>query len=305
MTDQEVATRATGAVAPLADERGRERTTNAELRASVQPVRRRRRRLPLALLIPALLGLVFLIAPFVALLIRAPWGSLARIVGEASVREALWLSLRTATAATVVCLLLGVPLAWLLARTIFRGKGLVRAVITMPLVMPPVVGGVALLSLLGRRGLLGASLNAWFGVTIPFTTGAVVIAEAFVALPFVVLSVDGALRSADARFEQAAAILGASPWYTFRRVTLPLVGPAVAAGGVLCFARALGEFGATITFAGNFPGTTQTMPLAIYLAMERDPEVALALSLVLMAVALAVLVGLRSRWLSALIGAGE
>ena len=150
--------------------------------------------------------------------------------------------------------------------------------------------------------LLGARLDAWFGLTIPFTTGAVVIAEAFVALPFLVLSVDGSLRSADRRFEQAAAALGASRWYVFRRVTLPLVGPSVIAGGVLCFARALGEFGATITFAGNFPGTTQTMPLAIYLAMERDPDVALALSLVLIAVSLAVLVGLRSRWLAGLVG---
>ncbi|HEY3548470.1 MAG TPA: molybdate ABC transporter permease subunit [Propionicimonas sp.] len=267
--------------------------------------RRHRRRAPLVLLLPALLGLLFLVAPFVALLVRAPWASLGALVTLPTVRDALWLSLRTATAATVVCLFLGVPLAWLLARTSFRGQGLVRAIITMPLVMPPVVGGVALLSLLGRRGLLGAHLDTWFGLTIPFTTGAVVIAEAFVALPFVVLSVDGSLRSADQRYEQAAAVLGASGWYTFRRVTLPLVGPSVAAGAVLCFARALGEFGATITFAGNFPGTTQTMPLAIYLAMERDPNVALALSLVLMAVALAVLVGLRSRWLSSLLGAVE
>ena len=262
----------------------------------------RSHRPPIALLIPALLGLLFLLGPFVALLVRSPWANLAELVTSHTVLQALWLSLRTATAATAVCLLIGVPLAWLLARTAFPGKDLVRAVITMPLVMPPVVGGVALLSLLGRRGLLGSHLDAWFGLTIPFTTGAVVVAEAFVALPFLVLSVDGSLRSADQRYEQAAAVLGASHWYVFRRVTLPLVGPSVAAGGVLCFARALGEFGATITFAGNFPGTTQTMPLAIYLAMENDPDTALALSLVLIAVALAVLVGLRSRWVSGLIG---
>ncbi len=266
------------------------------------PARRRRGRVPLALLVPAVLGLLFLVSPFVGLLTRVPWGSLGSLVGSEPVMEALWLSLRTATAATAICLLLGIPLAWLLARTSFRGKDLARAVITMPLVMPPVVGGVALLSLLGRRGLLGQHLDAWFGVTIPFTTGAVVVAEAFVALPFLVLSVDGALRGADLRYEQAAAVLGASRWYVFRRVTLPLVGPSVIAGGVLCFARALGEFGATITFAGNFPGTTQTMPLAIYLAMERDPDVALALSLVLVAVSLAVLVGLRSKWLAGLVG---
>jgi molybdate transport system permease protein len=266
------------------------------------PARRRRGRAPVVLLVPAILGLLFLASPFVALLTRVPWGNLGDLVASEPVVQALWLSLRTATAATAICLLLGIPLAWLLARTRFRGKDLARAVITMPLVMPPVVGGVALLSLLGRRGLLGEHLDAWFGVTIPFTTGAVVVAEAFVALPFLVLSVDGALRGADLRYEQAAAVLGASRWYVFRRVTLPLVGPSVIAGGVLCFARALGEFGATITFAGNFPGTTQTMPLAIYLAMERDPDVALALSLVLIAVSLGVLVGLRSKWLAGLVG---
>ena len=283
----------------------RESTGPRAPRSARSRSRRRTGRVPVALLVPALLGLAFLAGPFVALLVRSPWGRLGELVTSPTVLQALWLSLRTATAATAVCLVLGVPMAWLLARTRFRGQNLLRAVLTMPLVMPPVVGGVALLSLLGRRGLLGARIDAWFGVTIPFTTGAVVIAEAFVALPFLVMTVDGALRGADQRYEQAAAGLGASRWYVFRRVTLPLVGPSVAAGGVLCYARALGEFGATITFAGNFPGTTQTMPLAIYLAMERDPDVALALSLVLMAVALAVLVGLRSRWLSALVGAGE
>ncbi|OZB89802.1 MAG: molybdenum ABC transporter permease subunit, partial [Microbacterium sp. 14-71-5] len=182
------------------------------------------------------------------------------------------------------------------------GRGLLRAVTTMPLVLPPVVGGVALLTLLGRRGLLGRQLDTWFGITVPFTSAAVVIAEAFVALPFLVLAVDGALRSADEQYEQAAATLGASRWYTFRRITLPLVAPGVLAGAVLCFARALGEFGATITFAGNYPGTTRTMPLAIYLAMEQDPAQAVALSLVLIGVSLAVLIGLRTRWLSALTG---
>lgn len=267
--------------------------------------RRRAGRAPLPLLIPAVLGLLFLFGPFVALLIRSPWERLGALVTSQVVLQALWLSLRTATAATAICLVLGVPLSWLLARTEFPGKDLVRAIITMPLVMPPVVGGVALLSLLGRRGLLGQHLDAWFGIAIPFTTGAVVVAEAFVALPFLVLSVDGALRTADVRYEQAAAVLGAPRWYVFRRVTLPLVGPSVVAGGVLCFARALGEFGATITFAGNFPGTTQTMPLAIYLAMQNDPDTALALSLVLIAVALAALVGLRSRWVAGLVGAAS
>lgn len=263
---------------------------------------RRRGRAPAALVVPALVGVAFLVLPFVALLERAPWSQLGSLVASGPVLEALWLSLRTATAATAICVVLGVPLAWLLARTRFVGQNVLRALLTMPLVMPPVVGGVALLSLLGRRGLLGRHLDAWFGVTVPFTTVAVVLAEAFVALPFLVLSVDGSLRSVDRRYEQAAAVLGASRWYAFRRVTLPLVGPSLVTGTVLCFARALGEFGATITFAGNFPGRTQTMPLAIYLAMERDPDTALALSLVLIAVSLAVLVGLRSRWLAGLVG---
>lgn len=262
-----------------------------------------RRRPPVVLLLPAVGGLAFLVVPFVGLVVEAPWSRLASVVVSGEVLEALWLSVRTAALAVIVCLALGVPLAWVLARTRFPGQGLVRAVVTMPLVLPPVVGGVALLTVLGRRGLLGRYLDSWFGITLPFTTAAVVIAEAFVALPFLVLSVEGALRSADVRYEDAAATLGASRWYVFRRVTLPLVGPGVAAGAVLCFARALGEFGATITFAGNFPGTTRTMPIAIYIALEREPEVAVALALVLIAVSLVVLVSLRSRWLSGLAGA--
>jgi len=264
--------------------------------------RRRHTRPPVVLLSLAAVAVLFLVGPFVALLVTAPWSRLGGLVTSGPVLQALWLSLRTATAATVLCLVLGVPLAWVLARSTLPGRHLLRTVTTMPLVLPPVVGGVALLTLLGRRGLLGRHLDAWFGVTVPFTSTAVVIAEAFVALPFLVLSVDGALRSADVRFEEVAATLGASRWYTFRRVTLPLVGPGVAAGAVLCFARALGEFGATITFAGNYPGTTRTMPLAIYLAMEQDPGQAIALSLVLIGVSLAVLIGLRTRWLSALTG---
>jgi molybdate transport system permease protein len=168
----------------------------------------------------------------------------------------------------------------------------------VPLVLPPVVGGVALLLVLGRNGLVGQWLDRWFGVTLPFTTAGVVLAEAFVALPFLVISVEGALRAADLRYEDAAATLGASRWTTFRRVTLPLIAPGIGAGAVLCWARALGEFGATITFAGNFPGRTQTMPLAVYLALETDPEAAIVLSLVLLAVSVVVLTGLRGRWVS-------
>ncbi|GAA3820871.1 molybdate ABC transporter permease [Cellulomonas soli] len=253
---------------------------------------------PVGILVPAAVALAFLVLPFVALLDAAPWSALPGLVTSPAVREALWLSLRSASAATALSVLLGVPLAWVIARGDVPGAGLLRAVVTMPLVLPPVVGGVALLMLLGRRGLLGRHLEAWFGVTIPFTTLAVVIAATFVAMPFLIVSVDGALRSADSRMEEASATLGASRWYTFRRVTLPHVAPGIGAGAVLCFARALGEFGATITFAGNFPGTTRTMPLAVYLALEQDPDAAIALSLVLIAVSLGVLLLLRGRWLT-------
>ena len=209
---------------------------------------------------------------------------------------ALRLSLLTATLATAVSVLLGVPLAWLLARTDVPGGRLVRALVTVPLVLPPVVGGVALLLVFGRRGPVGGWLDATFGITLPFTTAGVVVAEAFVAMPFLVISVEGALRAADARYEEAAATLGATRWTAFRRVTLPMVAPGVAAGAVLCWARALGEFGATITFAGNFPGRTQTMPLAVYLALEQDLDAAIVLSLVLLTVSVAILVALRERW---------
>ncbi|QKG26783.1 molybdate ABC transporter permease subunit [Actinomadura verrucosospora] len=251
---------------------------------------------PWFLLLPALAGLVFLVLPLAGLLARAPWSTLGTRLGQGQVLEALRLSLVSATLSTGVCLLLGVPLAWVLARASFPGLRLVRALVTVPLVLPPVVGGVALLLALGRRGLVGAWLDSAFGITLPFTTAAVVIAETFVAMPFLVISVEGALRAADLRYEEAAATLGAGRWTIFRRVTLPLVAPGVAAGAVLCWARALGEFGATITFAGNFPGRTQTMPLAVYLALQNDPQAAIVLSLVLLAVSVAVLAALRDRW---------
>ncbi|MEE1787525.1 ABC transporter permease [Streptomyces sp. SP17BM10] len=262
--------------------------------------RRRRHgsRVPVTLLLPALLGLAFLVLPLVGLLVRAPWSALSEELTSTAVWDALRLSLICATLATAVSLVLGVPLAWLLARTELPGRRVIRALVTLPLVLPPVVGGVALLLVLGRRGIVGSWLDSAFGITLPFTTTGVVIAEAFVAMPFLVISVEGALRAADPRYEEAAATLGASRLTAFRRVTLPLIAPGIAAGAVLAWARALGEFGATITFAGNFPGKTQTMPLAVYLAMESDPEAAIALSLVLLAVSVAVLVGLRDRWMS-------
>jgi molybdate transport system permease protein len=256
------------------------------------------RRAPLGLLVPAGLALAFLILPLVGLLVRAPWSTLPQRLADPGVLTALRLSLESASLATVVCVLLGVPLAWLLARVEFRGRRFVRALVTVPLVLPPVVGGLALLLLLGRRGLLGRYLDAWFGITIPFTTTAVVIAEAFVAMPFLVIAVEGALRGADDRYEEAAATLGAGRWTTFWRVTLPLVAPGVAAGAVLCWARALGEFGATITFAGSFPGTTQTMPIAVYLTLETDLDGAIVLSLILLAVSVAILATLRDRWIT-------
>jgi molybdate transport system permease protein len=257
-----------------------------------------RGRLPAVLVLPAALGLAFLLVPLVGLLVRAPWSTLPQQLASPAVGEALRLSLLSATLATLICLVLGVPLAWVLARSGLRGRGVLRALVTVPLVLPPVVGGVALLFVLGRRGLIGQHLHEWFGISLPFTTAGVVVAEAFVAMPFLVIAVEGALRGADPRFEEAAATLGASRWRTFRSVTLPSIMPGVVAGTVLCWARALGEFGATITFAGNFPGTTTTMPLAVYLALETDPDAAVVLSVVLLLVSVGVLVGLRERWIT-------
>ncbi|MFY7070069.1 ABC transporter permease [Nocardiopsis changdeensis] len=262
-------------------------------------LRARSGRPPWPLVLPALAGVAFLVLPLLGLVVRAPWHDMGRRVTEPEVLAALWLSLSTATVATALCLVLGVPLAWLLARTDFPGRRIVRALVTVPLVIPPVVGGVALLLVLGRNGLLGRYLDAWFGITVPFTSAAVVLAQVFVAMPFLVISVEGALRGADRRYEEAAATLGAGRVTVFTRVTLPMVLPGIGAGAILCWARALGEFGATITFAGNFPGTTQTMPLAVYMAMQRDPEAAIVLSLVLLLVSLAVLATLREKWVNA------
>ncbi len=277
------------------DDTARERDDAARERRATP---RRRGRVPAALLIPAGLGLLFLVLPLAGLVIRAPWTTLPQRLTEPGALTALRLSVQTATLATALCLLLGVPLAWVLARVEFPGRRLVRALVTVPLVLPPVVGGVALLLVFGRRGLLGGWLDATFGVTLPFTTAGVVLAESFVAMPFLVIAVEGALRAADHRYEEAAATLGASRWTAFTHVTLPLVAPGLAAGAVLCWARALGEFGATITFAGNYPGRTQTMPLAVYLALETDLESAIVLSLVLLVVSVGILVALRERWMS-------
>ncbi len=246
---------------------------------------------------PAAVGFAFLFLPLLALLIRAPWRGLGRLLSHSAGLTALRLSLECATAATVLSVLLGVPLAWVLARLRLPGLGLLRAVITLPLVLPPVVGGLALLLALGRNGVFGRFLYSAFGYSLPFTTSGVIVAETFVAMPFLVVTVEGAIRSADRELEEAAATLGASRGTVFTRITLPLIAPSLLAGAVLCWARALGEFGATITFAGNFPGTTQTMPLAVYKELETDPAAAIALSLVLLVVAVLVLAALRDRWL--------
>src|SRR5262245_55571074 len=255
-------------------------------------------RVPVGLLVPAALGLGFLVLPLVGLVIRAPWDTLLQRLSEPGVLTALRLSLQTATVATLVCIVVGVPLAWLLARVPFPGLRLARALVIVPLVLPPVVGGVALLLVFGRRGVVGAWLDRAFGFTLPFTTTGVVVAEAFVAMPFLVIAVEGALRGADTRYEEAAATLGARRWTTFTHVTLPLVAPGITAGAVLCWARALGEFGATITFAGDLPGVTQTMPLAVYLALETDMQAAIVLSLILLTVSVTILVALRDKWIT-------
>src|SRR6202521_5491230 len=246
----------------------------------------------------ATLGVAFFILPLLGLLLRAPWRDAARSLTEPDALQALKLSLVASLSATGIALVLGVPMAWIYARVEFPGRALLRALTTLPMVLPPVVGGIALLLAFGRRGLFGSWLDSTFGITLPFTTAGVVVAETFVAMPFLILTVEAGLRSMDRRYEEAARALGASRWRVFTRVTLPLIGPSLFAGAVLCWARALGEFGATITFAGNFPGVTQTMPLAVYLLLETNhQEASFILSLVLLLISLVVVVGLRDRWL--------
>ena len=258
---------------------------------------RRIARAPWFLVVPGMVAVAFLVIPLIGLLTQAPWGSFIEILRSPLALEALRLSLVTSLAATAFAVVVGIPLAWLLAREVLPWTRLWRALVLVPLLLPPVVSGVGLLVVFGRRGLVGQYLYDSFGIQLPFTTAGVVLAEAFVAMPFLVITLEGAFRSLDRRYEDAAMTLGASSWTVFRRITLPLVGPSLVAGSVLCWARALGEFGATITFAGNFPGVTQTMPLAVYTALESDRSVAIALSIVLLTVCVAVLVALRGRYL--------
>ncbi|WP_129670146.1 ABC transporter permease, partial [Phytoactinopolyspora endophytica] len=256
-------------------------------------------RVPVALVLPALAGLALLLLPLAGLAWRAPWGRLPELLTSESVLTALRLSVTTATLATVLSVLCGVPLAWLLARGDFPGRALLRGMVTVPLVLPPVIGGVALLVAFGRQGVIGGWMDRTFGISLPFTTTAVVLSQAFVAMPFLVVAVEGSFRSADRRYDDVAATLGASAWTVFRRITLPAVAPGIAAGAVLCWARALGEFGATVTFAGSFPGTTRTLPLEAYVAIGAgDTDMAIVLSLIMIVVSATILVGLRERWVN-------
>jgi molybdate transport system permease protein len=252
---------------------------------------------PALLFPPAIAGVIFLVLPTLGLLIRAPWSSLGRIYSHTDVADALRISLVTSLEATALSLLFGVPLAWVLARITLPGMGVVRAIVTMPLVLPPVVGGVALFLALGRHGFVGQYLYSWFGLSLPFTQHGVVLAQTFVAMPFLVVTVEGAFRTADRGLEEAAATLGAARLRIFSRVTLPLVVPSLVAGSVLCWARAIGEFGATVLFGGNQAGSTQTMPTLVLSAFQSQPEDAVALSLPLMLLAVVILAALRDKWL--------
>ncbi|AKA02372.1 ABC transporter ATPase [Streptomyces noursei ZPM] len=263
------------------------------------PVGRRRvpgARTPAALAVPALLAVAFLLMPLLGILARTSWGDLGTHLTSPGVLEALRLSLLVSCWALGLSLLLGVPLAWLLARVDFPGKVLVRSLVLLPMVLPPTVGGVALLLGFGRRGLIGPWLENTFGIVLPFHTSGAVIAATFVAMPFLVISLEGTLAGLRPSYEETAASLGASPVRVFCTVTLPMVAPGLAAGAALTWARALGEFGATITFAGNLPGTTQTLPLQVYLLLQDSPEAATSVSLLLLVIAMAVLVCLRGRW---------
>lgn len=258
---------------------------------------RGRERVPALVVALALVGAALFVLPLLGLVFQAPWRDALRSLTAPETLNALRLSLIASLSATAIALVLGVPMAWIYARVAFPGRSVLRALTTLPMVLPPVVGGIALLLAFGRRGLIGGWLDSAFGITLPFTTAAAVMAETFVAMPFLVLTVEAGLRSMDRRYEEAARTLGASRWRVFTQVTLPLIAPSLMAGAVLCWARALGEFGATITFAGNFPGVTQTMPLAVYLLLETNQEASFILSLLLLLVSLVVLVALRDRWL--------
>ncbi|MGZ6972662.1 MAG: ABC transporter permease [Acidimicrobiia bacterium] len=258
---------------------------------------RRGRRVPWLAVLVALVGFAFIALPLIGLIQQVPWGNLWSDLTAPEATAALKLSVVCSLWATALSVVFGVPLAWVLARVSFPGRSVVRALVLLPLVVPPVVGGVGLFYAFGLKGLVGQYLYEWFNIQLTYSTAAVVMAETFVAMPFLVITVEASLRSMDRRYEDAAATLGAGPLTVARRVTLPMIVPGVIAGAALAWARALGEFGATITFAGNIQGRTQTTPLAVYLLLQSKPEIAIGLSVVLLAVCVAVLALLRDRWL--------
>jgi molybdate transport system permease protein len=244
----------------------------------------------------AVVGVVLFAVPLASLLFRTPWDRFVSILGSEVVISAARVSLISSLAATILSAGIGIPLATVLARANFRGMAVLRGIVTLPMVLPPVVGGATLLFTFGRRGVIGGPLFESAGLLLPFSLWGVIAANTFVALPFLVITVESGLRALDERVESAASGLGAKPWTVFRLVTLPLLRPSIVAGMVIAWARALGEFGATITFAGNLAGRTQTLPLAVFVSLESDRDAAIAISLVLVLVSLAVLIGLRDRW---------
>lgn len=254
------------------------------------------RRQPVVLVALAVVGASLFVLPLIGLLGVTPWSDLLTLLSDEVVVDALRLSLITSVAAALCATVIGVPLAWLLSRIEFRGRSLLQAIVTLPMVLPPVVGGAALLFALGRRGVVGEPLADATGFVLPFSTWGVILANTFVATPFLVITVEGALSSLDGRHEAAAASLGASPLTVFRRVTLPMIAPSLRAGMVLAWARALGEFGATVTFAGNLQGRTQTLPLAVFVSLDANRDAAIAISLLMVVVSVVVLVALRGRW---------
>ncbi len=254
-----------------------------------------RRRIHPAVAALAALGVALIVVPLIALVIRAPWGDAFGTLSNNGAWTALRLSLVVSLTATVISVVLGLPLAWVLSRGRVPGRSFIRALVVLPIVMPPVVGGIALLSSLGRSGIVGRWLYQSIGLQLPFTTWGAIVATTFVSMPLFIVAAESGLHSLDPGLEDAAAATGASRSYVFRRITLPLLAPQLIAGAVLAWARALGEFGATITFAGNLAGRTQTLPLAVYQARQTDPGAAILLSLLLVALSLAVLVLLRDR----------
>ena len=253
-------------------------------------------RLPRILRYATFVAIAVVAAPLIALLWRVPWSDLPQLLSTEVVVDALILSTLSSICAAGAALVLGTLIALQLSNMRGAAASTLRALVTLPMVLPPVVGGAALLFAFGRNGLVGETINNATGLVLPYSLAGVVIANTFVATPFVVLTIESGLRSLDPRYELAAATLGAGPMRTKFGVVLPMIRSSIVAGTFLAWARALGEFGATITFAGNIPGRTQTLPLAVFVAMETDRGAALAMSLLLVVISLTVLVALRARW---------